>query len=64
MHSISAKITPKSKANAWRAPLEKLVSISRKKIGPIKIKLSIMPITTAENMSSNIGLLFNIRRQK
>lgn len=54
MHTISAAITPKSNANAWRGPLEKLVSINRKKTGPIKTRLSIIPRTMAEKMSSNI----------
>lgn len=54
MHNKSAEITPKSNAIACLGPLEKLVSISKKKIGPMKTKLNIKPNPIAENISSSM----------
>jgi hypothetical protein len=47
-------MTPRSSARACLGPLVKLVSIKRKKIGPIKTRLSINPKTIADSTSSNI----------
>ena len=56
IHRISATITPKSSAKACFGPREKLVSIKRKKIGPMNTRLSIIPKPMAESMSSNISI--------
>ena len=54
MHNKSAVITPTSKAKACLGPLEKLVSINKKNIGPIKTRLNMNPKITAESTNSNI----------
>ena len=64
MHTISAKTTPKSSANACRDPRERLVSTKRKKTGPMNTKLSIKPKPTAEKISSIIGCKFLIETPK
>ena len=64
MHTISAKTTPKSSANACRGPRERLVSTKRKKTGPMNTKLSIKPKPTAEKISSIIGCEFLIETPK
>ena len=55
IHRISAKITPISKAKACLGPREKLVSMRRKNMGPMKTRLNIIPKPSAEKISSNIN---------
>lgn len=52
IHKISAAITPKSNTTAVFQLLRKLVSINKKKTGPIRIVLNKKPISMAEKIIS------------